>query len=178
VIFLEEGDIPTPELVEMLVRAQAASGADVVSCGLLHLGREHYFLGEPGGVGLLQNRYGTAALVRRALIPDLTTAVPSAWPLLAQLSAAGARIVSVPITLLTSDRVPATLERDPTDALLVAAALERILPDQARLLARLVAGLAAEQPQPPARPTLRGRVRRVLGSLVGRKPGRETRGAA
>jgi glycosyltransferase involved in cell wall biosynthesis len=176
-ILLEEGDIPTPELVETLVRAQAASGADVVSCGLLHHGREHYFLGEPGGVGLLANRYGTAALIRRALIPDLATAVP-AWPLLAQLNAAGARIVSVPIPLLTSDRAPATLARAPAEALLVAEALERVLPDQARLLARLVAGLAAEQAEPPPSARLRGRVGRVLGALVGRKPGRETRGAA
>ena len=79
-----------------LVRAQAASGADVVSCGL-YLGEngadraEHFFGGNPGGVGLLANDYGTAALLRRAVLDDVTNAWPASgdpdWTLLAGLSA-------------------------------------------------------------------------------------------
>ena len=167
VIFLDEADVPTPGFVEVLVRAQAASGADVVSCGLVQNGHEHYFLGEPGGVGVLENGYGTAALLRRSLLRDVTVTLPD-WPLLAQLSAAGARIVSVPAPLLSSERVPGTLRHNPADALLVVEALESALPEPARLLARLAAGLAAEKPEPPPRPTLRGRLRRRLGAVVGR----------
>lgn len=177
VIWLDERDVPSPEFVDILVQAQAASGADVVSCGFVHDGREHYFLGEPGGVAVLENGYGTTALVRRSLLSQLATtrtAGDANWPLLAQLSAVGARIVSVPAPLLSSERRPGTLEREPANALLVVEALERALPDPARLLARLAAGLAAEKPQPPPDPTFRGRLR----SLVGGKPGGKARSAS
>jgi glycosyltransferase involved in cell wall biosynthesis len=182
VVFLDDRDMPLPEFVDVLVRAQAASRADVVSCALVHAGHERYFLGDPGGVGVLQNGYGTAALIRRALLPESAAARPAGdadWPLLAQLSAAGARIVSVPMPLLASERRPGTLEHEPANALLVVAALERALPDPARLLARLAAGLAAEKSRQPPSRTLRGRVGRKTGgllrSLVGGKAGGKAR---
>ena len=175
IIFLDEEDVPEREFVELLVRAQAASGADVVSCGVVHDGREHFFTGEPGGVGVLSNGYGTAALLRRSLLADLATTWPVAgdhdWPLLARLSAGGARVVSVPMPLLTRSTRPGTLEREPSDALLVIEALERALPDQLRLLARLAAGLAAATrvrplavPEPGLRRRLRRLGRRALGT--------------
>ena len=63
VIFLDEEDVPERDFVETLVRAQAASGADVVSCGLYLGGNgadraEHFFGGNPGGVGLLPTTTG------------------------------------------------------------------------------------------------------------------------
>jgi len=170
VIFLDEEDVPRPEFVEVLVQAQAASGADAVSCALVHGGREHFFLGEPGGVGLLSNGYGAAALVRRSLLGELETPWPGVgdpdWPLLARLNAAGARVVSVPLPLLSRAARPGTLEREPSDALLVIEALECALPDQLRLLARLVGGLAAETRDPPP-PTDQG-LRRRLKALARR----------
>jgi len=182
VIFLDDRDVPSPEFVDTLVRAQAASRAYVVSCALVHDGRERYFLGDPGGVGVLQNGYGTAALIRRALLPEGAAARPAGdadWPLLAQLAAAGAHIVSVPVPLLSTERRPGTLEHEPANALLVAAALERALPDPARLLARLAVGLAAEKSRQSPSRTLRGRVGRrtggLLRSLVGGKPGGKPR---
>jgi len=182
VIFLGDRDVASPEFVDTLVRAQAASRADVVSCALFHDGHERYFLGDPGGVGVLQNGYGTAALIRRALLPEGAAARPAGdadWPLLAQLAAAGAHIVSVPVPLLSSERRPGTLEHEPANALLVAAALERTLPDPARLLARLAVGLAAEKSRQSPSRTLRGRVGRrtggLLRSLVGGKPGGKPR---
>jgi O-antigen biosynthesis protein len=161
VVFLNEEDVPEPELVEVLVRAQAATGADVVTCGLLCEGREYLFPGEPGGLGLLSNGYGTVALIRRELLDDLTTTWPVAedpdWPLLARLNAAGARIVSVPVPLVRRAVRPGTLERAPSDALLVVEALERALPDQLRLVVRLAAGLAADTRPHPTAPA--GRLR-------------------
>ena len=140
VLLADEGDEPGPDLLATLERAQAASDADVVTCGA-HIrgkGREslHFFHGDPGALGLLFNGYGTTALVRRSLLGD--TDVP-AWPLLAELALAGAHIVSVPAPLVTRHAV----EQDPSEALLVAERFERAAPDPARALARLAAGLAA-----------------------------------
>ena len=158
VVFLDEEDVPEAELLDTLVRAQAASGADVVSCGL-YLEEEEggrtlrFFAGQPCGLGLLENGYGTVALLRRSLLGELGTPWPVEgdpdWPLLARLSASGAQIVSVPTPLLTRRARPGTLERHPSDALLVVAQLEHALPDQLQSLARLAAGLAANAHAPP-----------------------------
>ncbi len=171
VVFVDQEDAPEPELLEVLVRAQAASGADVVTCGLFCDGREHFFAGEPGGVGVLWNGYGTVALLRRELLDDVTTTWPVVgdhdWPLLARLNAAGAPIVSVPLPLVQRAARPGSLEREPSDALLVIEALERALPDQLRLVVRLAAGLAADiRQQAPTAPT--GRLRRRLKRLAAR----------
>ena len=174
VCFLDEEDVPAEALLETLVRAQAASGADVVSCGLSladgenDASRLHFFPGEPHALGLLANGYGTVALIRRSLLGDLQTPWPvvgdSDWPLLAGLSAGGARIVSVPAALVTRTLPPGTIERHPSDALLVVEQLERALPEQLRSLARLAAGLAADaQRQTPVpAPGLARRAARVL----------------
>jgi glycosyltransferase involved in cell wall biosynthesis len=152
VVFLDEDDEPAEELLETLVRAQAASGADVVGCGLRVRGENgtptlHFFLGEPGGLGLLSNSYGSVALIRRTLVDDLATSWPvegdADWPLLARLSLAGARIVSVPAPLVTRGARPGTIDRHPSDALLVVEQVERTLPSPLRSTARLAAGLAA-----------------------------------
>jgi glycosyltransferase involved in cell wall biosynthesis len=162
VVFLDQDDVPEPELVGTLVRAQEASGADVVSCGLYLAGedggrRVHLFAGEPRALGLLANGYGTVALLRRSLLDGR----PSTWPveddpdwlLLARLSVEGATIVSVPVPLVTRRSPPGSVERSPSDALLVVEELERLLPAQLASTARLAAGLAADaqrRPSPPA----------------------------
>ena len=148
VVCLEPGDEPDPELVETLVRAQAASGADVVTCAVRTDAGTWYFAGEPAGVGVLANHYGTVGLVRRSLLdqvdePWLARGDPD-WPLLARLSAAGAEIVSVPRPLVTRTDEPGTLEHDPSEGLLVVEHVERELPREVRSLARLAAGLAAD----------------------------------
>jgi hypothetical protein len=173
VVFLDEQDEPAAELLETLVRAQAASGADVVSCALRLRSDEgrseqHFFLGEPGGLGLLSNAYGTVALLRRSLLAELTTPWPveadADWPLLAGLSCAGARIVSIPTPLVTRSTAPGALDRNPSDALLVLEGFERALPDSVQALGRLAAGLAAASQVPPTTPS-GGLVRRA-GSVL------------
>jgi glycosyltransferase involved in cell wall biosynthesis len=152
VCFLDEEDVPDPELLSTLARAQAASAADVVSCALRLRDesgeRLHFFLGEPGGLGVLENAYGTVALLRRSLLRDLSTPWPSEhdpdWPLLAKLHLEGARIVSVPRALVTSSRRPGTVGTSPGDALLVLERCERALPEQLDSAARVAAGLAAQ----------------------------------
>jgi glycosyltransferase involved in cell wall biosynthesis len=152
VLLLDEDDVPEPELLELLLRAQTRTGADIVSCGLRICdddGAEtlHFFSGDAGGLGALSNVYGTVALYRRTLLDGLESSRPTDgdpdWPLLARLVGAGARIVSIPAPLVTRTTRPGSVERNPRLALLVAQQLERALPEQLRTTARLVGGLAS-----------------------------------
>jgi len=166
VLFLDDGNEPHRDLLDTLRRAQAASGADVVSCGLRVRDESgetlHFFHGDPGGLGLLFNGYGTVALIRRSLLDD----VDADWPLLARLSLAGARIVSVPAPLVTRGAHPGSVERDASDALRVAELFERALPQSLRSLARLAAGLAAAAAAQPA--TTAKRRARLRGTILRR----------
>jgi hypothetical protein len=185
VIFLDETDEPHREFVASLVRAQAASGADVVGCGLeLRMSSmTHLFLGDPGALGLLSNTYGTCALIRRGLLDDLEWPWPTGrdpdWPFLAGLYLAGARIVSIPLALLSRADHSSSLRDHRAEALFVVHEHERALPDSLRALARLAAGLADGY---PAAPTDGGILRRAqnvariegLGGLA-RRLGRRLR---
>jgi glycosyltransferase involved in cell wall biosynthesis len=166
VVFLEEGDVAEPALVETLVRAQTASGADVVSCGLFldstpEPKKIHLFLGEPRALGLLANGYGTVSLLRRSLLGSPRDRLPDHgaedatdwdWPLLTRLSLEGAKIVSVPIPLVTRTARPGALATDAGEARRVLHLVERALPRNLRLTAELGARLAAELQQPLSRP--------------------------
>jgi glycosyltransferase involved in cell wall biosynthesis len=155
VVFLDAEDVPDEKLLETLVRAQAESGADAVSCGLRTDVTLHFFLGDPGGLGALSNEYGAVALLRRGLLangmPSWQAEEDTEWPRLAGLAAAGARIVSVPIPLVTRRASPGSVERTPGDALLALERLEHSLPDALAGTARLAAGLAADAPFPGSR---------------------------
>lgn len=181
VVFMDEEDLAEPTLLETLVRAQAISGADVVSCGLLlgdTLGRRSVYLfpGQPRALGLLANDYGTVSLLRRSLLGQpadtrpvrvadagLDAADPD-WPLLAELSVGGARIVSIPIPLVSRKARPAAIDSHPDEALRVLNHFERAVPPKLRLIAEFAARLAAEMQQPP--PTrARGIARRAARAL-------------
>jgi glycosyltransferase involved in cell wall biosynthesis len=159
----DETDVPEPHLVETLVRAQQVSGADVVSCGLFVDGTVHLFPGETGALGLLRNGYGTVALVRRSLVDEDEDG--ARWPQLAKLAVEGAKIVSVPIPLVTSTAAPSALETHPGEALRVLDHFERGLPHNLRFAAELATRLAADAARPsPAsgRSFARRAVRRLL----------------
>jgi glycosyltransferase involved in cell wall biosynthesis len=124
------------DLRDVLLQAQRATGADVVTCGVrLADGRVRFFHGDPGGLGALTNSYGTVALVQGELIEDER----ELWARLAGLVAAGASIVSIPLPLAEG-----AVEEDPSAALRAAQQLERALPEPVRGAARLAAGRAAE----------------------------------
>jgi glycosyltransferase involved in cell wall biosynthesis len=134
VVFLADDDLPDDDFLETLVLAQAASGADVVTCGIrLGSGAQHLFSGDPGGLGLISNGYGTVALIRRSLLSEPSLPLSSDWPLLARLSLGDAQVVSIPQAGLRS-------------------------------LARLAAGLAADSPAPARhRRRVRARLSGLLG---------------
>jgi O-antigen biosynthesis protein len=171
VVLLDDQDEPAEDFVATLVHAQAVSGADVVTCGLrLRTTQiQHLFLGDPGGLGLLSNTYGTPALIRRSLVDGRGTPWPVEgdfyWPLLAELHLAGARIVSIPMPLLTRTDPPGSLERHPADALLVLGRHEQALPCELQPLARLAAGLAAAHAQASAPPPDGPGIRKLARSL-------------
>jgi glycosyltransferase involved in cell wall biosynthesis len=159
-LIVEEHDQPEPSLEETLRCAQAASGADVVTCGVRVGGKERLFLGDAGGLGLIDNHYGAAALIRRSLIGDAQEAM---WPRLARLAAGGARVVSMPRALVER---PEEVPPNPVDALEVAQRFEERLPPALRSLARLTVGLAAaEQAVAPPHPS---RLRRLVERMTRR----------
>jgi glycosyltransferase involved in cell wall biosynthesis len=157
---VSDGDEPAPDFEETLRRAQRASGADVVTCGVRIGAKERLFLGDPGGLGLIDNHYGAAALALRSLVGDEDEPM---WPLLARLATGGARIVSIPRALVQRHDV-ATTGADAAEALAVAQRFEERLPPPLRSLARLTVGLAAERAgsEPPRRSRLRRLVRRLV----------------
>src|SRR5205814_2288821 len=170
--------VPEDHLLETLLRAQSASGADAVSCGLRLAADQgedtlHFFSGEPEGLGVLSNAYGNVALFRRSLLRDLIGPWPAGadadWALFAGLAVSGARVVSVPLPLVTRKGRPGSVESARGDALLVLDRIERALPGPLRSIGRLTAGLAANPPVPPAnRPN--GFARRTLRRLLRRGP--------
>src|SRR5947207_1334469 len=70
VVFLDDDDQPLDDLLDVLVAAQASSGADVVTAAV-HPADDpaatQLFLGDPGPLGLAENQYGVLGLVRAEL---------------------------------------------------------------------------------------------------------------
>ena len=103
-LFIDEDDIPDDALLDSLVAAQVATGADVVTAGVRPSDDDdavQLFLGDPGSLGLIENQYGVLGLVSRPLAALALAAGPtdSDWVLMARLAAAGAHFVSIPETL-------------------------------------------------------------------------------
>jgi hypothetical protein len=124
------------DLREVLLHAQRATGADIVTCGVrLPGGGLRFFHGDPGGLGALENGYGAVALVNGEIRRD----DGELWPQLARETVSGASIVSVPLPLAED-----TLEEGPAAALGAVQALESALPNPLRGAARIAAGLTAD----------------------------------
>jgi len=132
------------DLREVLVHAQHATGADVVTCGVrLPSGALRFFHGDPGALGALENAYGSVALVDGELRRD----DGELWPDLARRTASGASVVSIPLALDAG-----SVDDGPAVALRAVQALESSLPGPLRGAARLAAGLAANKEAPDQPP--------------------------
>jgi glycosyltransferase involved in cell wall biosynthesis len=145
------------QLLETLLAAQAASGADAVTVGVRAPdGSARLFLGDPGALGLIENQYGVTGIVRRS---DPGTGSP--WLRYAQLAARGARIVSLPEALATYD---GPLEPTNADRLAVLEVFEQADPALLRELPQLTAtlGAALARSDASAAPRRLGRIRRRL----------------
>jgi Glycosyl transferases group 1 len=145
------------QLLDALLAAQAASGADVVTTGVGEGDAVRLFLGDPGVLGLVENQYGVVGVVRQSA----ATSDPP-WVLCARLAADGARIVSIPEALAPREPV-----RDgPGERLAVLRAFEHadgaVLRQLPQLAATLAAALSRRMPA-SARPSVRRRLRRLLG---------------
>jgi glycosyltransferase involved in cell wall biosynthesis len=137
--------------IEALAGPLAVS--DVVTCAVRTPdGGRQLFLGDPGPLGLIENQYGVAGLVRREAAARVERS-ESPWVFFARLALSGARIVSVPDTLAAHTPEP------PTNAeqLAVLEAFERAGPEALGQLPQLTATLAAalarqdDTPQAPRR---------------------------
>src|SRR5919204_3015154 len=173
IVFLDDDDEPDDDLVDALVAAQAASGADVVTVAVRPAeDREgvQLFHGDPGPLGLTENQYGVVGLVRASLaVAELPSegAIDPDWPLFARLALAGARIVSIPEPLSTHLGRPGRIGDVPGDGLAVLEAFEERrangLSDLPQFAATLAAALEREsspaQATPPAPRPFRERFR-------------------
>src|SRR5262249_28913448 len=87
VIELRPATRPAPhpldaDALEVLRHAQRTTGADAVTCGVrMSDGDVRLFHGDPGGLGVVENGYGTVALVDGELRDG-----DELWPLLAELA--------------------------------------------------------------------------------------------
>jgi len=178
VVFLDDEDEPDDELLDVLVAAQAASGADVVTTAVRPADDPdgvQLFLGNPGPLGLAENQYGVLGLVRAELaVAELPAdgAVDPDWTLFARLALSGARIVALPEPLSTQHGYPGRVGDVPGDGLVVLETFEH--PDGARLgdLPQFAATLAASLARVSARsesagPVRTGLLQRVTARLRG-----------
>jgi hypothetical protein len=187
-MFLDADDDPGPDLVRQLASAQGASGADVVTCGVRsRTGEgaiEWIFDGDPVGLGVLENRFGTLGLLRRELA---TRALPSGndggadpdWSLYADLALRGARISSIPEPLVERSLAPGDSRSAPVSAARVVALYEQALPAVLGGLGRLAGAASVTGRDAPvmigsltqrmravaAREGIGGVVRRIRGRL-------------
>jgi hypothetical protein len=147
VLLLRAGERAASTLVEELVRAQQASGADVVTCGT-QVGVDQakvirLYDGDAAGFGVVSNRFGEVALVRRALVeengPVENGADDAYWPFLAALALRGAAIVSIPKPLVERSARADEFRSSARDTAAVVALYERALPRSMLLLGRLAA---------------------------------------
>jgi len=100
-------------------------------------------------------------LIRRSLVSDATGETQT-WPLLAHLALNGARIVSIPETLVDRPRDPGRADESAFESLLVAEEFEQHLPHHLRSLARIGAGLAATSPTTVPAAFLRHKLSRLV----------------
>jgi O-antigen biosynthesis protein len=178
VLFLDDDDNPDDGLIDALVAAQAASGADVVTVGVRPAGvpdGAHLFLGDPGALGLVENQYGVVGLVRSSLAvaEDVPQGVVDPdWPLFARLALSGAKIVSLPEPLSEHSGKPGSVADIPGEGLVVLELFEQRavdLPDLPQLAATLAAAHVAVPSGSVAVPTNDGTkpgfVRRVAARM-------------
>jgi hypothetical protein len=174
ILFLDEDDDPSDQLLDTLVAAQAAANADAVTAAVRPAedpSAIRLFLGNPRSFGLLENHYGVLALLRSDVVaaqPLHEGAEDPDWPLLARIALAGARIVSVPEALSVHAGSCGNVADVPGEGLAVLEAFEgrpvTDLHDLPELAATLGAALArnsttrADVQQPAIRERLRRRV--------------------
>jgi glycosyltransferase involved in cell wall biosynthesis len=178
IVFLDDDDLPAEGMIDALVAAQSASGADVVTAAVRPADAAvHLFLGDPGVLGLTANHYGVVGLIRRELLPAEVPdgSVDPDWPLLAQLALDGARIVSSPEPLSDHSGRVGTVSDVPGEGLSVLRIFETHggpFPELPQLAATLAAANARLERQPPAPPAANGVMalaRRTRDRLIGQR---------
>jgi glycosyltransferase involved in cell wall biosynthesis len=171
IVFLDDEDEPDDGMLDALVDAQAASGADAVTCAVRRDGGRHVFLGDPGALGLVENQYGVVGLVRASLLvsEDLSEGVSDPdWPLFARIALEGAKLVSLPEPLAAHAGKPGRVDDVPGDAVAVLEVFERgerQLDDLPQLAATVAAAYVRTAQRPAPTDDASGLPRRVARRL-------------
>jgi glycosyltransferase involved in cell wall biosynthesis len=175
ILFLDDDDDPDDGLLDVLVAAQTASGADVVTPSVRGPDAElQLFLGDPGALGLVENQYGVVGLLRSSLAvaegPPEGQTDPD-WLLFARLAVAGATVISIPEALAAHARRPGRVGDVPGEGLAVLEAFEQNageLRDLPQFAATLAAALARQTEVAPPSQThsFAQRLRRQLAGLA------------
>jgi glycosyltransferase involved in cell wall biosynthesis len=178
VVFLDEHDDPDDGLIDALVAAQAAGGADVVTAAVRpadDLDAVRLFLGDPGALGLAENHYGAIGLVRASLAgPELADDDGSDpdWLLFARLALAGARIAPLPVALSTLAGGVGKAGDVPGPGLAVLEAFEAPHVEPLQDLPQLAATLAAALQRDPSAPSASSAAQNGLLRRAARKVAR------
>lgn len=141
-----DGVVPDDDMVDALLGAQAASGADLVTAAVRTGDVFRLFLGDPGALGLIENHYGVVGLVRRSLVGQKE----EEWPLFARLVLDGARAASIPDPLAAYSGPVGSVADVPGDGLTVLDLFEghaHELRDLPQLAATLAAARGPAEPE-------------------------------
>src|SRR5439155_10872052 len=157
-------DMPDDGMLDALVAAQAASGADAVTAAVRPADDPEavqLFLGDAGPLGLVENHYGVLGMLRRSLAARHTSSDGAAdldWPLFARLALAGAQVVSIPESLAMHTRRPGTVGEVPGEGLAVLEAFEQdATPHDLPQLAATLAAASARVRTVPSAPRVMSR---------------------
>jgi glycosyltransferase involved in cell wall biosynthesis len=167
VVVADDGVLADDGMADALHRAQAVSGADVVTTAVRPAADPdavRMFLGDPGALGLIENHYGVVGLARRSLVAD----AGGNWALFARSALSGARIVSVPDPLAVHSGRVGTAADVPGDGVAVLELFERHardLPDLPQLAATLAAAAPAQTGHSDGKRSTPKLARRLLGRL-------------
>jgi glycosyltransferase involved in cell wall biosynthesis len=149
IVFLDDDDAPDDQIIDALISAQAASGADAVTTATRasqDVDAVQLFLGDPGAFGLVDNQYGVFGLVRASFVTEqssLEAVADPDWLLLACLSLAGGVVVSIPEVMSVHSGRPGSVRDVPGDGVAILEAFEEALEGPLHDLPHLAATLAA-----------------------------------
>jgi O-antigen biosynthesis protein len=167
IIFLDDDNIPFPNMIEVFKHAMCASQADVISCqmqffrephdepdlGELFTSERWAFPGGPAALGLIQNCFGDAtAIYRRELFQsvgyfhEIYGVTHEDWEMHLRWALAGCKMLSLPLPLFWYRVVPGSMSRSTipyANMRVVVSTIRRNLPSQLAPIVDLLVGSQA-----------------------------------
>jgi O-antigen biosynthesis protein len=167
IIFLDDDNIPFPNMVKVFKRAISSSQADVISCQMqffsdpmnepdlsdLFVGDRWAFPGGPVALGMIQNCFGDATSIYKTNLFDavgyfheIYGVTNEDWEMHLRLALAGYQILSLPLPLLWYRVTPGSMSRSTSrysNMRVVASTIQRNIPAQLAPIVDLLLGTHA-----------------------------------